>query len=75
MPQREPRPLPRLIKLWFLFDALLVLAPPLHWAVNGHAGRVLGLPATLLYFLAVSSFVALSVVAAYLQEDHGREAS
>lgn len=70
MSSPELRPLPRLIKLWFVLDALFVLAPPLHWAVTGHPGRVLGLPATLLYFLAVSSFVALSVVAAYLQEHH-----
>lgn len=59
---------PLLIELWFLLDAVLVLAPPLHWWMARRVEPVTELPATLLYFLAVSAFVALSVVVAYLLE-------
>lgn len=59
-----------LINLWFLLDAILVLAPPLHWFVAGHLGSSVGPAATLLYFVSVSTFVALSVVVAYLIEHH-----
>lgn len=52
---------------WFVLDALLVLAPPLHWAVTGDT-RVLGIPAAVFYFVAVAMFVCASLVAAYLAE-------
>lgn len=52
---------------WFVLDALLVLTPPLHWAITG-ATTVLGVPAAVFYFVAVALFVCASLVAAYLAE-------
>ncbi|AHB48682.1 hypothetical protein W911_10220 [Hyphomicrobium nitrativorans NL23] len=52
---------------WFVLDALLVLTPPLHWAVTGSA-MVLGVPAAVFYFVAAALFVCTSLVAAYLAE-------
>ena len=66
---------PLWIDLWFLLDAVLVLAPPLHWWLAEGPDPVAGLPASLFYFLSVATFVALSVVVAYLLErrnDGGR---
>lgn len=53
-----------LIKLWFIADAVLALLPPLYWWVNGQPA-MLGLPATLVYFLLVSICITASVVTAY----------
>ncbi|HRN89521.1 hypothetical protein [Hyphomicrobium sp.] len=58
---------PLWIYAWFVLDALLVLTPPLHWAVTGSA-TALGLPAAVFYFVAVALFVCASLVAAYLAE-------
>ncbi len=52
---------------WFGLDAVLALTPPLHWVITGDA-RVLGVPATLFYFVAVASFICASLVAAYSAE-------
>lgn len=70
------REFPRLslaISLWFFLDAVLVLAPPLHAFVSRHPAPMAGVPGTLLYFLAVSGCVALSVVAAYALESRAGE--
>ena len=53
---------------WFALDAVLALAPPLHWAVTGEA-RVFGLPEALFYFGGAAAFICASLVAAYLVED------
>ena len=58
---------PLWIYAWFVLDALLVLTPPLHWAVTGNT-TVLGVPAAVFYFVAVALFVCASLVAAYLAE-------
>ncbi len=52
---------------WFVLDAVLALAPPLHWVATGDA-RVLGVPAAIFYFIAVASFICASLIAAYLAE-------
>lgn len=56
--------LPLFIKAWFALDLFVALCPPLHWWASG-AEPVLGMPRALLYLYGLSSFVALSVVAAY----------
>jgi hypothetical protein len=60
--------LSRAIRLWFVFDAVVALAPPLYWAAGGRAGAFLGLPIALCYFLAVDICIAASIVAAYLSD-------
>ncbi|MGY1490297.1 hypothetical protein ACW4YW_12860 [Methylobacillus pratensis] len=62
-----------LIKLWFIADAVLALFPPLYWWVNGQPA-MLGLPATLVYFLLVSICITASVVAAYYLDSDGSAA-
>lgn len=59
------KPLPTIIRLWFVADALLALLPPIHWAASGGV-PILGVPRVLLYLFAASAFIAASVVAAYL---------
>lgn len=59
---------PMLIRLWFLVNAVVLLLPPLHWWVSGHQGAILGLPATLFYFIALSVSITFSVITAYVQE-------
>ncbi len=58
-----------LLRLWFAFDAVLALAPPLYWLADAHrAAHVLSLPVTLLYFLLVSLFITASILYAYWAE-------
>jgi hypothetical protein len=49
---------------WFLLDALLALTPPLHWLITGDTW-VFGVPAALVYFVAVAAFICASLIAAY----------
>jgi len=58
-------PLPVFVKLWFGFDLLLALLPPLHWAASG-TEPVLGVPKPLFYLYGTSLCIAVSVVVAYL---------
>ena len=60
--------LPRWVMAWFVLDAIAALAPPLYWAFDGNREPVLGVPAAVFYFIAVSTFIAASIVAAYLAE-------
>jgi putative effector of murein hydrolase len=53
---------------WFALDAVVALAPPLYWAVDGIRTSVLGLPIAVLYFVAVAVFITASIVTAYLAE-------
>jgi hypothetical protein len=55
------------VKAWFVLDLFLIMSPPLHWAVSG-AAPVFGVPRSLLYLLAVSAFIAASVVVAYFAD-------
>jgi hypothetical protein len=59
---------PRWLYGLFMMDALLALAPPLHWAVTKDVA-VLGLPSAVFYFGGVAVFICASLVAAYLVED------
>lgn len=56
---------PAWLLAWFALDAIISLAPPLYWAMDGNTAPVLGLPAVVVYFLAVSTCTAASVLAAY----------
>ncbi len=53
---------------WFVLDAVVALAPPFYWAVDGNRASVLGLPIAVLYFVSVAIFITCSIVAAYLAE-------
>lgn len=64
---RPERGIPLWIAGWFVLDAVLALAPPLHWAVTGGA-PLLGVPAAVFYFVAAALFICASLVAAYLAE-------
>ncbi|MBE7199748.1 MAG: hypothetical protein INR70_18365 [Parafilimonas terrae] len=68
MPKRgSPAPLRRgIVKLWFALDTVVALAPPLYWAADGRTAPIAGIPAALLYFLAVSLCITASLIAAYL---------
>ena len=61
------------IAAWFALDAIVALAPPLYWAVDGKTTPVLGLPAPVFYFIAVAVFIAASIVAAYVTEERSGE--
>lgn len=60
---------------WFALDAVVALAPPLYWAVDGNRASLLGLPTAVLYFVAVAVFITASIVAAYLAESRVAEGS
>ena len=60
--------LPRWVMVWFVLDAIVALAPPLYWAFDGVRDPILGVPAAVFYFISVSTFIAASIVAAYLAE-------
>lgn len=65
--QGSPAPLRRgIVKLWFLLDGVVALAPPLYWAADGKMTAIAGVPAALFYFLAVSLCITASLIAAYL---------
>ncbi len=61
------------ISAWFALDAVVALAPPLYWAVDGNTKPILGLPAPVFYFVAVAIFITASIVAAYLAESRNGE--
>ncbi len=61
------------IKLWFLIDVIVALAPPLYWRMDSDMTSVAGVPAALFYFLAVNVFITASLVAAYLLESADEE--
>jgi len=64
----------RFIAAWFALDAVVALAPPLYWHFDGDRTAVLGVPAVVLYFIAVATCIALSIVAAYALETRDGEA-
>ena len=72
---REAPPLRRApwITAWFLIDAVVALAPPLYWAVDGKTTPILGLPAAVFYFVAVAICITASIVAAYVAEARAGE--
>jgi hypothetical protein len=64
---------PRWVTAWFVIDVVLALAPPLYWAFDGDRTPILGVPAAVLYFVAVSTCIAASIIAAYLAESRNGE--
>ncbi|AHB47883.1 hypothetical protein W911_05005 [Hyphomicrobium nitrativorans NL23] len=56
------------IAAWFFLDAVVALAPPLYWSFDGKQTPILGLPASVFYFVAVATCITASIVAAYLAE-------
>ena len=65
----EKSKIPPFILTWFLLDAIVALAPPLYWTVDQHRSTfIVGVPATMIYFLFVCTFIMLSLVAAYHAE-------
>lgn len=61
------------ITAWFILDAVVALAPPLYWAVDGKTSPILGLPAPVFYFVAVATCIAASILAAYWSEARNGE--
>lgn len=59
---------PLWVTAWFVLDAIVALAPPLYWAFDGDSTPIYGVPAAVLYFVAVSASIAASIVAAYAAE-------
>lgn len=59
---------PRWVTAWFFVDAIVALAPPLYWAFDGNRTPVSGVPIVVLYFIVVSTCIAVSIIAAYLAE-------
>ena len=64
----------RWVTAWFFVDAIVALAPPLYWAFDGNRTPVFGVPIVVLYFVAVSTCIAVSIIAAYLAEAFRGEA-
>lgn len=62
------------IAAWFAIDAVVALAPPIYWAADGDMTPILGLPAAVLYFVAVAVCITASIVAAYAAESRNGEA-
>jgi len=59
---------PPWVSLWFIGDAIVALAPPLHWAVDGAIHPILGIPAVVFYFIVVGAIISASIMAAYRAE-------
>ncbi len=66
--ERTARSQPRWVTAWFIVDAVVALAPPLYGAFDGDSTPILGVPAAVLYFVAVATFITASIVAAYAAE-------
>jgi hypothetical protein len=57
------------IVAWFALDAILGLFPPIYWAASGASPRVVGLPLSVFYFVAVGLFTSASLVVAYFLDE------
>lgn len=57
-----------LAKIWFLIDIVLALTPSIYWAADRYKVPILGMPATLFYFLVVCLSVTGSILYAYWEE-------
>ncbi|ACT50603.1 MULTISPECIES: hypothetical protein [Methylovorus] len=56
------------VRTWFLLNVFVALYPPLYWAASEHRELILGLPATFVYFTAVSLSITLSILYAFWQD-------
>lgn len=52
-------------RVWFTLNAVLALCPPLYWAIGESDKNIIGLPVTLIYFLAICLSISCSIVYAY----------
>lgn len=57
-----------LVRLWFVSNAVIALAPPIYWAADNYKAPILGIPATLFYFLVVCLSITGSILYAYWEE-------
>ncbi len=73
--ERTARPQPRWVTAWFIVDAVVALAPPLYWLFDRDSTPVLGVPAAVLYFVAVATCITASIVAAYAAEASSEDVS
>lgn len=64
---------PRWVTAWFIIDAIVALAPPLYWAVDGNSAPLLGVPTAVLYFIAVATCITASIIAAFWAEARSGE--
>jgi hypothetical protein len=55
----------QIVKIWFIVNAVVALFPPIYWMISDGNVHVFGVPASLLYFLAVSFSIMLSIIYAY----------
>ena len=62
---RTSTTLSRAVTIWFVIDWIVALFPPIHWGLAGSVADVMGVPATLAYFLGTSLFIATSIIFAY----------
>jgi hypothetical protein len=67
-PNREEPKLPTWIRLWFVVDAVIAMAPPVYWFFAEPAEFVTGIPNALIYFLLVGTIICASIIAAYIAE-------
>lgn len=59
---------PLWIKVWFAFDAILALLPPVYWAASGRDPSILGLPLSVFYFAVTGACISASIVVAFVVE-------
>jgi hypothetical protein len=64
---KEPK-LPAWIRVWFVVDAVIAMAPPVYWLFADPAEFVAGIPNALIYFLLVGTIICASIIAAYIAE-------
>lgn len=67
-PNRKELQLPAWIRLWFVVDAVIAMAPPVYWLFGEPAEFVTGIPNALIYFLLVGMIICASIIAAYIAE-------
>lgn len=67
-PNHEDLKLPSWIRVWFIVDAVIAMAPPVYWLFAEPAEFITGIPNGLIYFLLVGSIICASIIAAYFAE-------
>jgi hypothetical protein len=55
-----------LARIWFVINTVIALSPPLYWSADAYKSLyILGMPATLFYFLVISISITGSILYAY----------
>jgi hypothetical protein len=57
------------ISVWFALDAVFSLFPPVYWLLGGPHPLVLGLPSSVVYYIALGTFITASLLAAYWDDE------